>query len=162
MKRGQSLITDARFRDVVAFEQAASGEHFAEHDAEGPDVGALVDGLAAGLLGAHIGGGAEDHSGLRRAHADGGGIVGLHGGSAADFGKAEIQNFDGTVGLDLDVAGFEIAMNDVLGVGGFEGVGDLAGDGERFFERDRAAVYAVGEGGSFDQLHHQIVGADVV
>ena len=40
------------------------GEHLPEDDAEGPDVGALVDRLAARLLGAHVGRGAEDHPGL--------------------------------------------------------------------------------------------------
>ena len=53
-------------RDVVARERAAAGEHLVEHDAEGPDVGALVDGLAARLLGRHVGRRAEDHAHLRR------------------------------------------------------------------------------------------------
>mgnify|MGYP007111873777 CR=1 FL=1 len=35
-------------------------------------------------------------------------------------------------------------MHDALFVRGFEGVGDLAGDGERFVERNRAALDAVG------------------
>ena len=51
--------------DVVAGEQALAGEHLEQHDAERPDVGALVDGPAARLLGRHVGRGAEDHAHLR-------------------------------------------------------------------------------------------------
>src|SRR5262249_54599548 len=48
---------------VFAIEEAVAGEHFVGDDAEGPDVGAAVDFLSAGLLGRHIGGGAQERSG---------------------------------------------------------------------------------------------------
>ncbi|MGD0670312.1 MAG: hypothetical protein ABSB23_22490 [Bryobacteraceae bacterium] len=147
---------------MVAFEQSAPSEHFVYHDAEGPDVGALVHGLTAGLLRAHVGGGAQDHSGLRRAHADGWRILGLHGRRPAYLRQAEIQNLNRAVGLDLDVAGFEVAVNYVLDVRRLEGVSDLARDRQRFFEWYRASCNAVCEGGTFHQLQHEIVGADVV
>ena len=41
------------------------GEHLEQHRAERPDVGALVDGPAARLLGRHVGGRAENHPRLR-------------------------------------------------------------------------------------------------
>ena len=41
-----------RVADRLALEEPRPVEHLEEHDAEGPDVGALVDRLAAGLLGA--------------------------------------------------------------------------------------------------------------
>ena len=47
--------------DVVALEGPAAGQHLVEHAAERPDVGALVDRLALGLLRRHVGRGAEDH-----------------------------------------------------------------------------------------------------
>ena len=50
-----------RRRDVVAREGPAAGQHLVEHAAERPDVGALVDRLALGLLRRHVGRGAEDH-----------------------------------------------------------------------------------------------------
>jgi hypothetical protein len=46
-------------------------------------------------------------------------------------------------------------------VGGFEGVGDLFRDGEGFVEWDRAFGDAVGQSWAIDQLHHQVVRADV-
>ena len=47
---------------VVTCERTLAGQHFEQHAAERPDVGALVDRLAARLLGTHVGGGAEDHA----------------------------------------------------------------------------------------------------
>jgi len=41
---------------VVATEEAVASEHLADNDAEGPDVGAAVHFLAAGLLRRHVGG----------------------------------------------------------------------------------------------------------
>ena len=45
-----------------ACERRSPGQHFVEHAAERPDVGALVDRLAARLLGAHVGRGAKNHA----------------------------------------------------------------------------------------------------
>ena len=53
-------------RHVLAVERASARQHLVEHDAERPDVGALVDRLAARLLGRHVGGRAENHAHLRR------------------------------------------------------------------------------------------------
>ena len=54
-----------RLRHVAAGEGSGAGQHLVEHAAEGPDVGALVHGLAARLFRAHVGGRAEDHARLR-------------------------------------------------------------------------------------------------
>ena len=59
--------TAARTSDsVLAAERALAGEHLVEDDAEGPDVGALVDRLAPRLFRRHVRGSAEDHPHLRR------------------------------------------------------------------------------------------------
>ena len=55
-----------RVRDRLARERASPGQHFIEHAAERPDIGSLVDRLAARLLGAHVRAGAEDHAVVRR------------------------------------------------------------------------------------------------
>ena len=44
--------------------------------------------------------------------------------------EAEVKNLDHAVGADFDVRGFEITMNDALFMRGFEGLGDLARDGQ--------------------------------
>ena len=64
-------------------------------------------------------------------------------------------------GLDLDVARLQIAVDDALLVRGFERIGDLARDGERLLERNRALLDPLGERLALDQLHDQVVRADV-
>jgi hypothetical protein len=50
---GSRINTAAeRRRDVLAVERAAAGQHFVEHDAERPDVGAAIDGLPLACSGA--------------------------------------------------------------------------------------------------------------
>ena len=43
-----------RIHECVARKRRATGQHLVQHAAKGPDVGALVDGLTARLLGAHV------------------------------------------------------------------------------------------------------------
>ena len=70
-KSGSLMSTAARTSDtVLPSYRRWPVEHFVENHAEGPDVGTLIDRLTAGLLGRHVGGGAEDDAGLRHAHAD--------------------------------------------------------------------------------------------
>ena len=54
-----------RVGDGLAAERPVTGEHLVESHAEGPEVGALVGDLAAGLFRAHVRGGSEDHPGRR-------------------------------------------------------------------------------------------------
>jgi hypothetical protein len=53
------------FGGCVGLNQPPAGEHLVQHAAEGPDIGALVDSLSPRLLGRHVGGGSEQHAGLR-------------------------------------------------------------------------------------------------
>ncbi len=66
------LPQDGRHRvgDVLALEQPAAGQHLVADDAKSPDVGPAIDGLAARLLGRHVGGGPEDRAELGRARRD--------------------------------------------------------------------------------------------
>ena len=45
---------------AVTLEGAPPGHHFVKHGSEGEDVRAGIDGLALGLLGRHVGDGAQD------------------------------------------------------------------------------------------------------
>jgi hypothetical protein len=53
-------------------------------------------------------------------------------------------------------------VDNALLVGGFEGIGDLAGDRERLVQRDRACFDPLGQRRPLYQLHHQVVGTDVI
>ncbi len=53
----QDAIDDRLF--VVATERICACDHFIHHDAEGPEVGTGIHFFASGLLGTHVGYGAE-------------------------------------------------------------------------------------------------------
>jgi len=61
---------------LAAAEEHGAGEHLVEDDAEGPDIGAAIDGLAARLLRRHVGRGAENHARLGHGQREGGGLSG--------------------------------------------------------------------------------------
>ena len=82
-------------------------------------------------------------------------------GCVTRFRQTEVEDFHRTVGADLDVGRFQIAMHDVFFVRGFEGIGDLLRDGERFFEGNRALPDSVGQRRARYKLHHEVVRADV-
>ena len=51
--------------------------------------------------------------------------------------QPEIQYLHDAVGRDLDVRGFEIAMDDALLMRRLQRLGDLLRDGQRFVDRNR-------------------------
>ena len=114
-------------------------QHLVEHDAKGPDVGALDrPALPRACSGRHVGGRAEDHAHLRRAagqrrrvHR----VRARRAGRIQRFGETEVEHLHRAVGADFDVRGLQIAMDDALLVRGFERVGDLLRDRQRLGER---------------------------
>jgi hypothetical protein len=48
------------------------------------------------------------------------------------LGQAEVEHLHETVWSDLDVGGFEVAMDDAFVVRGLERIGNLTGDRQRF------------------------------
>src|SRR5262249_2669262 len=59
------------------------------------------------------------------------------------------------VSPDLDVGGLQVAMNDALLVCGFEGLGDLACNGNCFFNRYYTARDTIGQRVALDELDHE-------
>ena len=150
------------FRRVFSSERPRAGEHLVEHQAERPDVRALVDELTFCLLGRHIGSGAEDDAHLRQCRRregrrEGGVRCGGRGGRGS-LGEAEIEDLDGAVGAELDVRRFQIAMDDAGLVRRFERFGHLFRDRQRLVDGDGAARDALREILALDELHHE--GAD--
>ena len=98
---------------AVATKGGAAGEHLVEDAAKGPEVRALIDGLAAGLLGTHVGGGAEDHSDFGGVEVDGfplverDGAVGFAGVAGDRLGEAKVEYLDDGLGGDLYVGRLE-------------------------------------------------------
>ncbi len=142
-RRPLGLVFDHRGNDVgdcFSSESPSAAERLVEHAAKGPDVRALVDGLAAGLFWRHVGGCTDDHAQLRGMGSECGGVVHRRAGrfGAQRFGETEVQHLRPAVGTDFDVRGLEVAMNDALLVRRFEPLGDLLRDGHRLVNRDRA------------------------
>ncbi len=112
-----------------------------EDDAERIDVGGGSLGGARDLLGAGVGGGQHLLDGLR-----GAGVV-------EQFGDAEIEQLWLAAGIDQDIGGFEIAMNDEAAMG----VGDAVADVEEKLEA--AADVELGgvgvDGLSIDVFHDE-------
>src|SRR5213075_529420 len=107
---------------------------------EGPDVGALVDRLTSRLLRAHVRGGAENRTHDRRAHNYGRGLRHIRTGpfGREGFCETEVQHLDYSIGRDLDVGRFEIAMDDPGPVRGVQCVGDLLRESQSLREWQRA------------------------
>ena len=124
-------------RDRVGNGLAAEGlparDHLVKDAAQRPDVGPLVHRLAPGLLGAHVGGGAQDHAVACSAAGEGRreGQALRNRFLSEGLREAEIQELDLVLCGNLDVGGLEIPVDDSLLVGRLQRLGDLAGDVER-------------------------------
>jgi hypothetical protein len=126
-----------------------------QDDAETENVGAMVGGKAAHLLGAHVTRRAQDDSRLS-AHGDGfirgGSACGLH------FRKAKIQDFGAPIAGEQDVVGLQVAMHNSRTVGRRQTTGDLHGhfDGLAHAELAGAQRFAI------DKFADDVAGSHVV
>ena len=102
---------------VGSGERRLAGEHLVHHAGQRIDVGAAVDlGGSAGLLGAHVCRGADHHVLAREPIA-----LGL----MDDLGDPEVGEQQ-VVGLDQQVLGLDVAVDDALGVEEAECLADFA------------------------------------
>ncbi len=60
---------------------------------------------------------------------------------AFDFCEAEVENFHLVARGDENVGGLDVAVDDALGVGGFESVGDLDRERKQLIDRKRLATH---------------------
>jgi hypothetical protein len=63
---------------------------------------------------------------------------------AGEFREAEIQHLHHAVRFDFDVSGLQIPMDDSFLVGSFQSIGNLTGDPQRFLQRNRSLLDALG------------------
>ncbi len=69
--------------------------------------------------------------------------------------QAEVEHLHRAIRPDLDIRGFQVAVDDALLVRRFERVGNLGGDRQRLLERHRSARDDVREVLTLDQFHGQ-------
>ena len=108
-----------------------AGEHLVQHTAKRPHVTPLVRRPSLRLLRRHVRRRAENHAGVghlrRRRDRRRGRDVSRAGRGVRvrELREAEVEHFHHAVRRDLDVRGLQVAMDDPLLVGGFEGLADL-------------------------------------
>ncbi len=117
------------------------------------------------MLGAHVSGRAEQYALLRhlrrerRGQGHAGGVLGI---GLPRLGEPEVEDLDLAVGRDHDVRRLQVAMDDPLGVGRLESVGDLQRDAQGLFERESTSPETRGQILALGQLHGDEVGPAVV
>ncbi len=132
--------------DVLSREGLLAGDHLVEHDAQGKDVAAPVDGAAFHLFRGHVAGRAHDVRGL------------LYGAELQDFRGAEVGDLDGVVGGEHQVGGLNVAVHHVAFVGELQGAASLIHNAQNARQREGVAIVEESlEALSFDQLHGDVV-----
>src|SRR5271169_5711490 len=148
-----------------------AGGHLIEHGAKAEQVRTGVEILAARLLRRHVGDVTYGRSGAgeeRFVHGGGGtdGGSGMEGRIDGALGQSEIENLGLVATGHENVRGFYVAMDDSLGVGGVESVGDLRAEIEQLLKVHRLvgwlAVDAAFERLPFQQLHGDEVASAIL
>ena len=164
-ERLRLLVQDCRKRrdPGCAFKWPAAGDHFVKHRAERKNIGTRIDLPAFGLLGRHVGDGADDRAffGLK-AFAERSCVAVAASESTVvlgQLGQTEIEQFYAAVLGDDDVGRLEIAMDDSGRVGAGEGVGNLNRIFQRVFQGQAALADQLVERLAGDELHGNEIGA---
>ncbi len=145
----------------------SSGEEFVENHADRVDVGACVD-VAVELLDAHVPHGADQEAGFRQPSRI---VIAVEdprdtkvqdhgmgaGGQQAGAGRAlSGRFFVGGDAADEDVRGLEVSVDDALGVGVLDGVGESSDQFETRGEIERVRFRVVEDVRSCDVLHRVV------
>ncbi len=132
----------------IGLERAPARHRLVQQHAQRPDVDAGPEAAPLYLLGRHVMG--------RAHHAAGDGQV-L---AVQQLGDAEVGQHHAALGLDQDVGRLQIAVNDALAVGVVDGAGDRLQDLHPLVHRQ--ARPQLGQRPPGDEIHHDVVGADLV
>ena len=115
--RGLSVqVLHGHGHGAVPIEGHASGEHFVKHHAAAVNIAASVRRLTAGLLGAEIMDGAHNAVALGQR------------GAIRHAGDAEIRDLDVALGVDEDILGLDVPVDNAVLVGVLEGRQNADGD----------------------------------
>ena len=111
----------------------------------------MIDRMPSRLLRRHICHSAQRGPGTGQVLGDesGGILVGLGNlrGRRSQFGKTKVENLGVTAGVHKDVGRLDVAVDDPLGMGRVESVGELRGDAEELRNR-QGSLYRDGPEGS--------------
>ncbi len=151
--QGLRLLLDVLVGDRdrrVGLERRCPRQHLVEHHAERIQVAAAVDGLALGLLGREVGGGAHHRAVLGEARI---GPAGERG------GDTEVGDLHVAAVGHQDVAELDVAVDETGLMGGRERGGHVGRDlgGPVRLERPGGAQH-VGHAAPRHVLHHDVVG----
>ena len=127
-------------------EGGTAHDHLEEHAAKRIEVAALVRLVAAGALGRHVVGGAQDEAGLG------------HGELARvreHAGGAEVADLHVVAGIHEHVGGLEVVVDDSADVGGLQSPRDAPCHHERAAQRQRSRLEELIEGVGLHELHHE-------
>ena len=108
-------------------------QHFVHHAAQRKEVAAPVEVAARGLLGAHVGRGANGHADLREHQ------TGRRGSCHKRLADTEVCD-DGVAFVQQDVLRLDVAVDDVVPMRVVEGISHLHGDADRFVNGQRWAA----------------------
>jgi hypothetical protein len=147
-----------RLRDRVARKGRHARQTLIQDTAESPDVGALINGFTACLLGTHIGCRPEDQPCVRDSRtllsaAAFRGQRGING--TESFRQTKIQNLRGAVGTKFDVRRLEIAMDDPAFMRSFQSFRDLLCKQQHFTDRNTTAPDAARKRWSFNKFEDE-------
>ena len=138
----------------VAAEGQATGCRFVEHDAERPQIAAIIGRLAAKNFRSKISQRAADAAALWRARVGERWLIGtanLH-----LLREAEVEHLDQAFRGDHDVGRFEIAMRDAAVVRARQGGGDLNAVAQHDLWRQSDAAAHLAQALAFDQFHNDV------
>ena len=140
---------DQELSGGVSGEGRLAGTHLVEHDAEGKQVGALIERLAQGLLGRHVSRSAQSGAeAVGELELFGAGLWRVVGElfEGHHFRQTEVQDLGAAAPGHEDVGRLDIAMNDSSLMRGVEGVSDVDGELRGVF-RAGAGLFESGSSG---------------